>query len=353
MKVEEFGFGFPPRIIGFKKSEGKWRIVGLRQKASEEGTIYSINWIPLGGFVRILGENNDHEEDPKSFINRPFWGRFFTLVAGVSMNVVLAWILISIGLIIGLPVAVDDISSLPAHSQFKNAKISIIEVAPNFPADKVGIKPGDEFVSIDGQSFKTVPDLRNYIVTNKGKDFQLELRRDNKALNFSVQSESNPQAGEGPTGIVLANTGVMALPWYIAPWEGIRTTGIQIANIAEGIYKLFSNKIGLSSLGGPIKIAQLTGQVSRLGFIYLLQFTAFLSLNLAILNILPFPALDGGRVLFLLIEKVRGKRNNQAVEQWFNTVGFVLLITLMVIVTAKDITSFGGFSRILQKVVGG
>jgi regulator of sigma E protease len=120
-------------------------------------------------------------------------------------------------------------------------------------------------------------------------------------------------------------------------WEGGKTTINALTGIVSGLYQLFSGQLGFASLGGPVKIAKLTGQVAGLGFIYLLQFTAFLSLNLAVLNILPFPALDGGRVLFLLIEKARRKRNNQKMEQIVNTAGFVFLLFLMAAVTIHDV----------------
>ena len=129
----------------------------------------------------------------------------------------------------------------------------------------------------------------------------------------------------------------MTFPWYLAPYEGLKTTFVEVGNITSGLWQLITGQVSVSNLGGPVKIAQLTGEVSRMGFIYLLQFTAFLSVNLAILNILPFPALDGGRVLFLVIEKLRGKRNNQKIEQWVNTVGFMLLLLLMFLVTTHDI----------------
>lgn len=147
----------------------------------------------------------------------------------------------------------------------------------------------------------------------------------------------NPPQGQGPTGIELSLVGRLKYPVLFAVWEGAKTTGTEIINIYSGLYQLFATHSGFSSLGGPIKIAKLTGQVAGMGFIYLLQFMAFLSLNLAVLNILPFPALDGGRVLFLIIEKIRRKRNNQKVEQYFNTAGFVFLILLMIAVTVHDI----------------
>jgi len=131
-------------------------------------------------------------------------------------------------------------------------------------------------------------------------------------------------------------------------WEGAKTTYYQVYAIGEGLYHLIVQGEGLKNLGGPVKIAQLTGQVAQLGLIPLMQFTAFLSLNLAILNILPFPALDGGRVVFLLIEKLRGKRNNQRVEQVFNTVGFLVLLLLMAVITGRDILN----TSVFQKIIG-
>jgi len=158
---------------------------------------------------------------------------------------------------------------------------------------------------------------------------------------LEIASIAEPKEGEGPTGIVLADIGRLSFPWHKSIWEGGRATLTQLTNIVSGLYGLFASRAGLSALGGPVKIAQITGQVADLGFIYLLQFTAFLSLNLAVLNILPFPALDGGRILFLIIEKIRGVRNNPKVEQAFNAAGFAFLIFLMILVTIKDVRGFG------------
>jgi len=341
MKVDEFGFGFPPRMFGLQKIEGKWKIIwGHKPPLDKDQTVYSVNWIPLGGFVKIRGENNEHEEDPRSFINRPFGARLITLVAGVLMNVLLAWALISVGYSIGLPVALEDINQIPKGATFTDSQNAIIEVVPGLPAAEAGIKPGDIVVSVNGQKFNNIDELRDYIRGNAGAEFNFEIKRVTENLNLKVQSIKEPKPGEGPTGIALANLGKLQYPWYSAVWQGAKTTIVQLQNIVVGLYTLISGKLGLSSLGGPVKIAQLTGQVADMGFNYLLQFTAFLSLNLAILNILPFPALDGGRVAFLIIEKFRGKRNNQKLEQYVNTAGFVFLLLLMLLVTIKDVKGF-------------
>lgn len=349
MKVDEFGFGFPPRFIGIYKKEGKWRVVwGNKRIMAPESTVYSINWIPLGGFVKIVGENNEEGDNPQSFINKSFWQRFKTLVAGVIMNVVLAWVLLSIGYMYGLPVAVDDIAALGPKAQLADRRVAIIDVVPGSPAAQAGLQPGDIILKVNQQDFVAIPELQNYVRERKGQTIQFEVRRVNEMKTVEVQSEAEPEPGSGPTGIALANYGKLRFPVHVALWEGLETTLFQIYAIGNGLYQLIVQGQGLNNLGGPVKIAQLTGQVADLGLVPLMQFTAFLSLNLAILNILPFPALDGGRVLFLIIEKIRRKRNNQRVEQVVNTLGFLLLLMLMAVITARDILN----TNVIKGIIG-
>lgn len=353
MRVLEFGFGFPPRCIGIQKVDGRWKFIWGRLRVSSNfdgdatgqvplaSTVYSINAIPLGGFVKIWGENNEHENDPSSFINRPFWNRLATLVAGVVMNVILAWVLVSFGFGIGMPTAVDDAAALPKTAKFTDRQTVIVEVVAESPAQKAGLMPGDAILAIDAQTFPALEPLRDYIRANAGKVFDLKIQRVKQELSIQVASVGTYGEGQGPTGIALADVGKLSFPWYQAFWEGGKATYIQLNNIVTGLYSLFTTKLGLKAIGGPVKIAQITGQVADMGFIYLLQFTSFLSLNLAVLNILPFPALDGGRVVFLLIEKLRNRRNNPKIEQAVNAAGFALLLILMVLVTIKDVRGFG------------
>ncbi len=346
MQVHEFGFGFPPRLIGLQKVEGQWRVVWRKTPAESENTIYSINWIPLGGFVKILGENNDSVEDPKSFINRPFWPRLLTLAAGVLMNVLLAWVLLSAGFMIGMPVASEG-DDLPKGAVLSDEKVAVLDIIPDSPAAKAGLQSGDTILRLDGNEIKNIESVRDYIYNNKGKKIVFEVQRLDKSISAEVQSDANPPANSGPTGVGLATVGELTLPWYNALWQGAVTTFNQLRAIVEGLIGLFSTGDGLQNIGGPVKIAQLTGQVARIGFIPLLQFVAFLSLNLALLNSLPIPALDGGRMLFLVIEKIRGKRNNPQWEQSANAIGFILLLLLMVVVTARDVISTTLFKNII------
>jgi regulator of sigma E protease len=205
------------------------------------------------------------------------------------------------------------------------------------PADKAGIKPNDIIESLNGKTFNSVDDFEQYIDSHEGQVIDFQVQRGGQHLNIPITPDINPPAGQGATGIEISFLGRLKYTWYMAIWEGGASTLTGIAGIVYGLYSLFAQHMGFSSLGGPVQIAKLTGQVAGLGFVFLMQFMAFLSLNLAVLNILPFPALDGGRVLFLLIETVRRKRNNQKVEQIVNTAGFIFLILLMVAVTVHDI----------------
>lgn len=346
MRVDEFGFGFPPRLIGaYRSSSGAMRVVyGPQNPPDAAGsTIYSLNAIPLGGFVKIVGENNDEADDPNSFVRKSFWARLATLLAGVTMNVVLAWVLFTVVLTAGIPSIVDDVTGLPAGARVGASQLTIIQVRPGSPAAEAGLRANDVVQQIDGQTFATAAEARTYIVEHKGAAFQFVVGQGEGVRTVQVASRAEPGPEEGPTGIVLARTGTVAYVWYRAPFVAFDTTVTQLWGVIAGLGTLVSGGVGLNDVGGPVKIAQLTGQASRMGWTHLVRFAAFLSLNLAVLNTLPIPALDGGRVLFLIVEKVRGRRNNPAFEQAVNTIGFLALLLLMLVVTIND---FNGFSAI-------
>ncbi len=322
MVVEEFGFGFPPRL--WSKRVG--------------GTTYSLNLIPIGGFVKILGENNEGASNPNSFINKSFGARFATLVAGVLMNFILAWVLFAIGFGIGLPTVVALGDQLPAHAVLRAPQTTVLQISPGSPADKAGIKEGDSIVAVDHQQFGEISQIVAYVKSRAGNNIDLQLKRGNQALEVQAYVRSNAPADQGALGVALGTVGRLSFPWYLTPVVGIKAAYQAISETAVGFWQLIFEHQGLSNLGGPVKIATLTGQVTQLGLVYVLQFAAFLSVNLGILNIIPFPALDGGRVLFLVIEKVRGKRNNEKIEQIFNTVGFALLMLLVLLISIHDVS---------------
>ena len=321
MQVEEFGIGFPPRLWGIKRGE----------------TTYTINLVPLGGFVKIVGENNDDSSNPRSFINKGFWPRFLTLIAGVTMNIILAWVLLSIVLMIGMPTVVAPGDQVPRNGTLKGSELTVLQTAPNSPSAESGLKEGDVLLSVNGQQTSDPESFISLVRSRSGETVRVDAKRGSESISADVYVRPNPPEGEGQIGIALGNVGRLSYPWYVAPWEGLKSTWALTEATVVGFWNLITQGMGIDQLGGPVKIASLTGQVAQLGPVFLLQFAALLSINLAVLNSVPFPALDGGRVLFLVIEKIRGKRNNEKFEQWVNTIGFLLLIGLILFITFNDI----------------
>ncbi len=348
MGVHEFGFGFPPRVVGIQKQEGKWRIVWGKKAVDPDSTVYSINAIPLGGFVKIMGEDNDEASDSRSFTNKSFFARFGTLFAGVGMNIITAWIILSIGFMVGLPIAVNVLEEIPKNAQFTNQQILIGEVKTDSAAEAAGLKDSDIITSVDGQKFIDISELQEYIKQHRGQKLVFDVQRINEQVKAEVVTSADTDPEKGVVGIGLAYYGKIKFGPIQSILQGAQTTVNQLKAIVTGLAKIFSSKDGVKGVGGPVKIAQLTGQVADLGLIPLLQFTAFLSLNLAILNTLPFPALDGGRMLFLIIEKLRGKPNNQSIEQYANAIGFMLLLLLMVVITVRDVSQLESIKNLFS-----
>jgi regulator of sigma E protease len=327
VKVEEFGFGFPPRIFGFKKGD----------------TIYSINAIPLGGFVKIFGEEQDDKrsESKFAFYNKPIWQRAVILVMGVVMNLILAVVLLSIVHMLGIPTFVEQ----GQEANYRNIQIQIVETAKNSPAEIAGIKIGDTIVSLaygsEKVEIKEIEEVQKFIGFHSGQEISVEIKRGNEIIVKNLTPRVDPPKEEGALGIAMSKTGLVSYPWHTAISKGIEATGKLAVTMITMFWLLiktllFQGKM-IGDVAGPIGIAVLTSQVVQLGWVYVLQFAAILSINLAIINILPFPALDGGRLLFLLIEKIKGKPVKVKTERIAHTLGFAILIGLMIIVTLRDV----------------
>lgn len=352
VRADEFGFGFPPRAIGFYKNRaGRWRtVIGSRTYQSLENssntaqvpapgsTIYSINWLPIGGFVKIKGENDNGDNDPDSFASKKIWQRVLILSAGVLMNVVLAWFLLAIGYMIGLPQSTADIGP---RARVSEARIAIIDVRADSPASLAGLQSGDFVLSVDGVAVALEQDMQDLIASRAGEEVALQISRNGEEQTLLVSPEE-VESGRAVIGVGIMAAGTVSYPFFPALIEGAKTTGWLLKEIVLAFVGLIKNLVSGQSVSeefaGPVGIANITGQAARLGFVYLLQFTALLSLNLAIINILPFPALDGGRILFLLIEKVKGKPVRRDIEAIAHNLGFILLIALIIFITYKDIT---------------
>ncbi len=343
VKAEEFGFGFPPRIFGFwRDAHKKWNFIwGNQEVKNLPRTLYSLNWLPFGGFVKIKGEAGEHKEDHDSFAGKSAWRRGAILLAGVLMNILLAAFLLSIGFSTGIPQAIDG---LDRKARVRDQKIEIVDVLRAGPAARAGIQPGDIVLTINSTGLKDAAELRDFLAAHEKEEVELLLRRNGQELKAILRSEELADLKKIGIGVFLLDTGLVSYPWYLAVWKGLAATGFLVKEILFSFGGLLKNlvlteKVAVD-LSGPVGIAVLTGRVARLGFSYLLHFTALLSVNLAILNALPIPALDGGRFLFLVIEKIRRRPVSRKVENIIHNTGFILLLLLVALVTYRDLARF-------------
>lgn len=347
VRVEEFGLGIPPRMFGVKKVDGKFKMVwGKGELDKDSPTVYSLNWFPVGGFVKIKGESGEDAQSEDSFAHKPVWQRSVMISAGVIMNVVLCMVLLSIGFGFGMPAAVDtDISD---KAIVNNRSIQIIQLLPEGQAKLAGIEAGDVIAKVGGQEFTTTLELNGFLADKLDQEVVFEIKRGGETIekNITIGKYSFEGKESVGIGVALIETAIVKYPWYLAIYKGITATFIWMSAIVVAFATVIKNLIVGAPTGvevaGPVGIAVLTGQAARMGIIYLLQFTALLSLNLAIINILPFPALDGGRLFFLILEKIRGRAVKQEWENVIHNVGFLFLMGLVLLVTFGDIIKYGG-----------
>lgn len=310
INVKEFGLGFPPRLLSFKRGE----------------TRYSLNAIPLGGFVKLAGEEDPNVE--RSFASKGIGTRLMILSAGSIMNALLPFLLFAI------------IFMLPHN--VVTGRVVVEEVATNSPAAEAGIRASDTIISINDKSVNNISDMSRYIQLNLGREIAVLVEHsDLSQEELRVIPRWEPPEGEGAIGVSIRLLEPIVTsksePFWRAIPMGVSLTFETLALFKNAILSLF---VGTASveLGGPVAIIQMTGEMAQAGISPLLGFTAFMSLNLAILNILPLPALDGGRIVFVLLEWVRrGKRISPKKEGLVHLVGFLVLITLILAVTYQDI----------------
>ncbi len=308
--VEEFGLGLPPKVFGKKFGE----------------TVYTLNLLPFGGFVKISGENREDIDQSlpqdRVFYNLKIWKRMLIIAGGVAMNFLLGWVLISIVFWAGVPKAVF-----------------IADVAPESPAFQVGIKTNDKVLG-----YTKTEDFINFINNNKGKEISFNIEREGKGIEIKAVPRMNPPQGEGALGVALVESGQEKQGFFKGIWEALKVSFQAFTMIFTSIFKLIKMAVfgqgALQAVTGPIGIVKITSQASHLGIVFLLQLLALISINLAAINIFPFPALDGGRLIFLIIEKIKGSPLPKRVEEYANAAGMGLLILLMILITIKDIGRF-------------
>ena len=323
MRVLEFAFGFPPRIFAVRR----------------DGIDYSVNAIPFGGFVRILGQDDFSIEqhgagDAGSFTSKPWWAQAIVLAAGVTMNFVLAILVLTAAFAIG--------------TEAPTGAVRVEEVAAGSPAEAAGIERGDVIRTIDGKSITRTSELQTYIYGHAGKEVTIVLDRGVRTVGpLVIVPRPQPPENEGPLGVKLSEvtSPPTALPLPEAFTQAVRLTGDVVAQIAELPAQLLARPAGQPGpppVGGPIEILRVTALVSQAGLSAFLKLVGVISLNLGVLNIIPFPGLDGGRLFFVLLSAALRRRLSPQVEAAIHAVGFVLLLGLLVVVSVADIRRAAG-----------
>lgn len=329
IKVEEFGLGFPPKIWSKRRGE----------------TLYSLNAIPIGGFVKLYGEDDSVSKDiERAFFHKGKLVRTSVVVAGVIMNFFLAVFIFSI---------ISYFSGIAISS----GQIKVTAVATNSPAENSGVKIGDIVISVDGENVSQDVAFIQKIDERRGKETIFTLSREgNPNFNIKVTPREDPPKGEGALGVAFLDKKIIYPPFFERVVislkngfdEAVFWISLTITGVSHAITQAFQGQKP-EGLAGPIGIFQITGFAAQQGIFSLLGFIGILSVNLAVLNIMPFPALDGGRLLFIIVETLFGRKVLPKFEKYAHAVGMVILLILMLLITFSDIQRFLSGQSILPQ----
>lgn len=331
LEVIEFGFGYPP--CAFSKKIGD--------------TTYSINWIPFGGFVKILGEDGQGNKDSKSLASQSKLVKAKVMIAGIFMNIVLAFVIFSGLYTVGfLPL----VPGMDAHQGVSN-HVYIEEVKEDSPAYNVGISSGDEILTVAGESVDNINKLSAIVGNNIGKFTTVEISRDGENQSFTVIPYEEEIEGEKVARIGISirqETRADNIFFAIgaAFLETFRISYLTIKGIVQFFGQILTKFEVAEGVVGPVGLAVLTNEFRQLGFVFLMQFVAILSVSLALFNLMPIPALDGGHLFILLYEKIRGKDISIKFKNTITIIGFTFLIVLMLVITTQDFIQFNLFDSI-------
>ncbi len=333
IRVEEFGIGYPPRALTL---------------FSWKGTRFSLNWIPFGGFVRIFGDAEiaerelSPEEKKVALPYQAAWKQIIVMFGGILFNLLFAWILFTGIVMNGIETSVQ---SAPKGYEFNDeAKMMVTNVRKDSPAFASGLQVGDVVYEYYHSKDKlisagdtSVEEFINFIgETKSAETVNLVVQRSTGTLDIlTIEPERD---GKKPLiGISIDKIAKIKLGFFDALVYGAKHTLALVKEITLSFWSLFTGQLSFDNVSGPVGIASQVGQIAKIGMTYLLSFAAILSINLAVLNFIPFPALDGGRILFILIESIIRKKIKPSITAWVNGIGFFALILLMLVITAKDI----------------
>lgn len=347
--VHEAGHLIAAKLTGVRAEEFSLGMGPIVAKVWHDGeTQYNIRAFPIGGFVRLQGETEGapleypipEGEEERSFVNKSTAAKTFILTAGITMNYILGLLLIAtVFFAIGQPIA--------------ESTLVLTEIAEDSPAAEAALQPDDVITGFRVPSEESFVDPENsqafsdFIVAQKGSEIILQIQRGDETITTSLTPRVDPPEGQGSIGITyseLTDVSYTPVPWWQVPGKSLQTSvelvGMMFVGITRMVGDLVSQGVVPNDVAGPIGIAKLTGEVANQGFYQLLQFMALISINLAVVNILPFPALDGGRLVFVLIEGLTGKKPAPKYEGWIHAAGLLLLLALMVVITYFDIQRF-------------
>jgi len=327
--VHEFGHFIIAKMVGIRVEEFS---IGMGPKAfsSQRGeTLYSVRILPIGGYVKMTGESGIEEEDvltandPKRFNNKTVGQRAAVVIAGPLMNFLLAILLFALFFsFVGIPT--PDIST------------KIGDIVADSPAEKAGLKSGDRIVNINGHNIEEWSEMVEIIHNQPGQELDFTIERNGQMMNLKITPELDPESNVGLIGITPST--------YWEKVNPITGLGLAIKRTFEiivftfvAIVQMLTGQMGVGEVAGPVGIVKLIGESARVGLIYVINLTALISINLGLLNLLPIPALDGSKLIFLGIEALRGKPIDARKENFVHIIGFALLMTLMLIVTYRDI----------------